>query len=643
MRPVCLFLLLSLSATPLFSAQPHFGKEGGVRTARILGEGGRFIDVYGSGRNAQTEQAGAGLLLLCDFRRDNPAWEMPYKKILIGEQERVLLEDPRKAYWAAFVGGGRFDEVNPLSLVPVRPAPAPVHGVVEGDVLEWGGNAVHVLETPGLTRNGTSYYYDLENEKGKQRFVFCGDLVFGNGQILNLYDFQDDFPEAKIGGYHGFMGRCPKLIRSLEKIRSLQPDVLVPKHGPLVENPSEAIGTLIARIRAVYANYLSTSALWWYFGEERMTESARAMFGKPELVPADIPRMPTAQTFLRPDWQLALNTTRIVKSKNGEALVLDCWRPQIVERIDRLIETEEIRSINMLAASHYHSDHIPGLEILSERWGIPVWCSTVQETILENPPAFRMPFLDARPLSRIAAFDAEHGQTMRWNEFELTFFYFPGQTLYHDALLVERVESKENGDRAVLFVGDSFTPSGIDDYCLWNRNLLKPDQGYFRCLAILRLLNKRFEQAGKQRPVLVNQHIEKPFVFEDSQLDYMEAALRKRVVLLSELFPYPDPNFGIDHAWCRVEPYALETDPGTRLSAELVITNHAERSLRFQVQIKDYSVEVPVEPNREIRHPLQLPAPTESDYGLASIRVCCPEANLDGCCEVLLLPRQITK
>jgi len=70
---------------------------------------------------------------------------------------------------------------------------------------------------------------------------------------------------------------------------------------------------------------------------------------------------------------------------------------------------------------------------------------------------------------------------MRWKEFTFTFHYFPGQTIYHDALLVE----KDNAEK-IFFIGDSFTPSGIDDYCLLNRNFLHESMGYFYCLNLLR-------------------------------------------------------------------------------------------------------------------------------------------------------------
>jgi hypothetical protein len=83
---------------------------------------------------------------------------------------------------------------------------------------------------------------------------------------------------------------------------------------------------------------------------------------------------------------------------------------------------------------------------------------------------------------------------MRWNEYNLTFHFFPGQTIYHGALLVRRQDEKP-----VFFIGDAFSPSGIDDYCVLNRNLVGEQQGYMLCLKKLRRIKQDFW--------LINEHI----------------------------------------------------------------------------------------------------------------------------------------
>jgi hypothetical protein len=90
--------------------------------------------------------------------------------------------------------------------------------------------------------------------------------------------------------------------------------------------------------------------------------------------------------------------------------------------------------------------------------------------IIENPLAYQMPCLF--PESIRVDYPMEHGQTIDWKGFKLTAYNFPGQTLYHDGLLVEKDGFK------VFFTGDSFANWGIDDYCSQNRCFLGREAGY---------------------------------------------------------------------------------------------------------------------------------------------------------------------
>ena len=161
---------------------------------------------------------------------------------------------------------------------------------------------------------------------------------------------------------------------------------------------------------------------------------------------------------------------------------------------------------------------------------------------------------------------------MRWKEFKFTFYDYPGQTIYHDALLVE----KDNAEK-IFFIGDSFTPSGIDDYCLLNRNLLHEQMGYFYCLNLLRKI--------PPGTLIINQHVVEPFSFSDKQIDLMTATLTKRKELLAELFPWDEPNYGIDERWIRFSPYGLKAKSGQTIQISLKAFNHSNASRIFTVSL----------------------------------------------------------
>ena len=91
-------------------------------------------------------------------------------------------------------------------------------------------------------------------------------------------------------------------------------------------------------------------------------------------------------------------------------------------------------------------------------------------------------------------------------------YLFPGQTLYHGGLPVER----ESGEK-LFFAGDSVTPSGTDDYCVQNRNLVRAGEGYSYCLDLLVQLGEEFW--------LINQHVLPMFRDDAGQMARMREEL----------------------------------------------------------------------------------------------------------------------
>jgi glyoxylase-like metal-dependent hydrolase (beta-lactamase superfamily II) len=422
------------------------------------------------------------------------------------------------------------------------------------------------------------------------RIVFVGDLIHDDGKLANLYDLQDNFPVAQIGPYHGFMARVPQLITSLEKIRAIQPKSLIPSSDRIIENPSEAIDNLTARLRAVYRNYLSTCALWWYFGEDRMNASAVAILGG-DFEPAQLDRMPEAKKYDNPDWLTGFSTTRMIRSETGDVFVMDVNGDREAEQIITMHKNGEINNVKFNGVSgifitHYHHDHNTGVPKVAKFFSAPVYGTELTADILERPGAYRMPCIQNVEIPVVRKKD---GETMKWNEFEFTFFDFPGQTLNHSALLV-----RKGNERPIFFIGDSFTPTGIDDYCAWNRNLLKEGKGYLYCLEKIRSLDPS--------PLLVNAHVDPPFEFDAERLDYIERALRERMKLLAELLAVPEINFGLDHAWCRFDPFVAEFKSGEEIALKMVITNHFDVQSEFRIELEpDDKFSFQITPSNTVR------------------------------------------
>ena len=164
----------------------------------------------------------------------------------------------------------------------------------------------------------------------------------------------------------------------------------------------------------------------------------------------------------------------------------------------------------------------------------------------------------------------EDGETIEWKGFRLTAYHFPGQTLYHDGLLVER-----DGVRA-FFTGDSFANFGIDDYCSQNRCFLGRDTGYEKCFKLLLDVKPDLLIAAHWGPVPVS-------------ADYLRRALERfaeREKLFARLFPWENPNFGLDPGWIRCYPYRQKALPGGRVIVEARIYNHSSRPKAVMAELR---------------------------------------------------------
>jgi glyoxylase-like metal-dependent hydrolase (beta-lactamase superfamily II) len=229
----------------------------------------------------------------------------------------------------------------------------------------------------------------------------------------------------------------------------------------------------------------------------------------------------------------------VLSSRSGRAMAIDCGGPGAVDTLRSMAGRGEIGRVDALYITHYHDDHVDGCGYFRQHFDCPIYADKIQADILKNPIRYRLPCVS--PVSVDVTW-LEDGHFWRWQEFELTSLAFPGQSLYHDALMAKNTETGE----VIFFAGDSFTPSGIDDYCAYNRNLLIPGEGYFRCLAILKQYMPDY---------IINQHIGRAFCFTPEHIGYMEKNLTERMGILSDLSVWDKINCALDEYFVMAYPY----------------------------------------------------------------------------------------
>lgn len=117
-----------------------------------------------------------------------------------------------------------------------------------------------MLDTPGDTHGGVVYVIDIDGRK----LCFCGDLIVDGGHITRLWQMARS-TECN-PGYHMFMQSRSELIGSLGKLVA-RCQAIMPAVGGVINDITETVDLLAARVERIYRNYAVVSSLNHYFGD----------------------------------------------------------------------------------------------------------------------------------------------------------------------------------------------------------------------------------------------------------------------------------------------------------------------------------------------------------------------------------------
>jgi glyoxylase-like metal-dependent hydrolase (beta-lactamase superfamily II) len=471
----------------------------------------------------------------------------------------------------------------------LRDSVAPDRELQAGDVIAWEGLGIKVLSTPGPTDGSVTYMVDVDGE----RIAFTGDLIYAPGQLWNLYRLQKAFPGMR-RDFWGLGGAVPELLESLDRVVSQKPSMLVPMHGLVMRNPGQAVELLRERVNAALENYFVTSAWRLYHFQEDKD------FELPVAPPYNVPTLSSLPPLALPPWLHRINNpTSYVQAEDKTIFLFDPGFAPLLPELSLLMSSGIISGVDGIWISHYHYDHHWMADEVRHAYGAKVYVSKEMQDILENPRAYKMPADDWDSIHVDHALS--EGEVINWKGYKMTGYFFPGQTLYHNGLLIEH-----EGTR-VFNSGDSFANWGIDDYCCYDRNFLGKDgetAGYLRCLRLLLRLKPDMLNAAHWGPVPISEgHLEKTI-----QL------LEQREKLFRPLFPWDDVNFGLDPLWVRAYPYNQSVLPGRPVALEARIFNHSGLPQSASVQLRTpegWSVRKP--------NAVTIPAHTEEGIRLDAV------------------------
>ncbi|MDQ4035311.1 MAG: MBL fold metallo-hydrolase [Chloroflexota bacterium] len=454
-------------------------------------------------------------------------WVPPVERALIGE-----VDD----HWQARAFDNNYDvrqdRFSLLSSVPITGT------VTEYRPMRIGGRTFTPIPTPGHTIGSVSY---LANVDGR-RVAFTGDLIFGPGKVWSL--------AATMWSY-GDMPGVASTILSLLALRAEEPDLLLPSHGDPIENPTDAIDRTIAELRRLLDFRGSLMEFDDWLERPYVSLTPHLLHNR------------TSHSF-----------SYVLVSRSGKALMMDFGydfitglpvgndrssrRPWLYT-FDVLRRDFGVATIDVVIPTHYHDDHVAGMNLLREVQGTEVWVPDNFAHVMEDPTRHDLPCLwyDPIPVDRRLPV----GGTVRWEEYELAIHDLPGHTAFAAAISFE-----VDGTRVVV-TGDQQDMS-------WGR---RPEPERLNLIYQNRVTLGDFVKSAElyarlEPELMISGHWPPRWIAPD----YLEMlATRGRMLddLHRSLLPLEEVDLGLEGFAARIEPYRSELRAGEALELEVWIRN----------------------------------------------------------------------
>jgi glyoxylase-like metal-dependent hydrolase (beta-lactamase superfamily II) len=429
-----------------------------------------------------------------------------------------------------------------------------------GDVVTWRGYELRTIETAGSTDHSVSFATRVDG----RNVAFTGNLISGAGKVPNWFDLHWD--------YYGFTQGIDASEKGFAALEKEGLDWLLPAQGEPIADP----GAAMAANRRTYG-------------------VLREM-----LVPNELHREHQEVRQILPHLVFVGANCYAVISESGSAFLYDYGYVDR-SRIDELKSRFGVKTIEAVSFSHYHDDHlIRTHELLQEN--TRVWVFENMLEVLEHPARYRLPCLVPFPIPADRVL--KDGGKVRWHEYTMEFFHQPGQTEFHQGLLVA-IDGKK-----VLFTGDNTWnkefPGKVRNGPLVPQNEYFLDGGFIRCAQTM---------LDRMPDLVCPAHTEEYSPTREDLLGFRGWAQRLRDVMTS-LIDQPDPNFGMDYRWCHIYPYRSIVEPGQTLAAvEVRVRNHLFKPARVRVRLRlpegircavpDMTVTIPAKSGVAIPYELQ--------------------------------------
>lgn len=450
--------------------------------------------------------------------------------------------------------------------------------VTDYDTLDVAGVAVEVVPLPGHTFGSTGYLFEADGK----RFLACGDLMASPGKLHEYYSSQ--------WSYMSFQGHV-NLLESLDTVRSLDVDLLLPGHGQPFAPTADALDALSTRLIELHEMY----------------------YAKPYAPFRPVFRQLSDRVF---EVTNSGANTYIVRDDAGHGLFIDCGyvgnaringNPhRFIDHLTPYLEAETgVTDVEWFLPSHYHDDHLAGLPTLQIRYGTKVASSPEVKDILENPERYEMPCLvpHGHKVDRVI----ERVETFRWRGIDFRMEQFPGQTWYHHLITFD-VDGKR-----YLSIGDNISGmcfreerDFIHSFIPKNRT---PVSSY----------SDMPRQIKERDPDVILTGHGGGVDVDPAMVDKWQTWMDRWTELFTDIIDQPHPNLGMDPHWVEFYPFRVRVAPGEAATFEIRVRNHEDvrrqGNIRVRatdgVRVSPAVVEMDIAPGETASYPVTATMPEE--------------------------------
>jgi glyoxylase-like metal-dependent hydrolase (beta-lactamase superfamily II) len=278
----------------------------------------------------------------------------------------------------------------------------------DGQTIAWRGWTVRVVATPGHTRDHVAFA--LRKKQADPWLICCGDALAEPGKLWTPYTTDwDHWTDA---------GLTPA-AKSLRALAALQPALLLPAHGPVIDKNPVAALTKTAAVVEEMAFLKSFER----YTKQRLGNAPQYAFLAKEQAESNGSK-PWMQ--VSPSLFLTGNTYVLVSKQEKAFMVIDPWGKRGADQVQKLRTDRALGPLEVVMFSHAHYDHYDGVYDLPGREKFQVWSLDSVAGPIAEPYRLRAPFLDARPVK----FDRtpKDGDTLTWREYRFRFSHLPGQS-----------------------------------------------------------------------------------------------------------------------------------------------------------------------------------------------------------------------